>query len=103
MRTKLLLTALLFGAVMTDLQSQDCGNCNQRPSIVQFDLDVQVPAPELKGEETKGWLEWKHLFWLNRYAQSYLSQHNKNCVRFLHPSSFSNEDILSIPARKFQV
>ena len=103
MRTKLLLTALLFGAVMTDLQSQDCGNCNQRPSIVQFDLDVQVPAPELKGEETKGWLEWKQLFWLNRYAQSYLSQHNKNCVRFLHPSSFSNEDILSIPARKFQV
>lgn len=73
--------------------AQQCGNCKTTPSVAQYDLDVQVPQPELKGEKTQGWLEWQQLFWLARHANSYLFQNNKNCVRFTQPASNDNGEL----------
>src|SRR5687768_16846025 len=78
-----------------NLNAQTCGNCKSRPSVAFFDLDVQVPQPELKGEQTQGWLEWKQLFWLSRHMNSDLFQNNKNCIKFVQPSS-NDDDLLII-------
>jgi len=66
--------------------AQQCGSCKQTPSLANYDLDVQVPQPQLKGEKTQGWNEWLQLFWLNKHAQAALFQNNKDCIRFTQPS-----------------
>ena len=65
--------------------AQQCGSCKLTPTVAQFDLDVRVPQPELKGEKTEGWLEWSQLFWLAGHATGYLSANNKNCIQFTYP------------------
>lgn len=71
--------------------AQQCGNCKTTPSVALYDLDVQVPQPELKGEKTQAWLEWQQLFWLARHANSNLFQNNKNCIRFTQPPSYDDK------------
>jgi hypothetical protein len=85
--------------------AQECGNCKQTPSVALYDLDVQVPQPEIKGEKTQGWLEWLQLFWLGRHANAALFQNNKNCIRFTQPSdarisdeSFVTKDGVEVPS-----
>lgn len=84
--------------------AQSCGNCKQTPSLANYDLDVQVPQPELKGEKTKGWHEWLQLFWVGKHANSALFQNNKNCIRFTQPldarisdESFETKDGIEVP------
>ncbi len=75
--------------------SQQCGNCGQRPSVALYDLDVQVPQPELKGEKTQGWLEWQQLYWMARHLHSALNKNNAACVRFTQPAS-NDDDVLKV-------
>ena len=90
-----LLFLILTLWILQKANAQTCGNCKSRPSIAFFDLDIQVPQPELKGEQTKGWLEWKQLFWLSRHMNANLFQNNKNCIKFVQPSS-NDDDLLII-------
>lgn len=84
---------LLFIVAFRNSYAQQCGNCKLTPNVAQYDLEVQVPQPELKGEKTKGWLEWLDLFWLARHANSYLFQNNSNCIRFkIGPDQDANAD-----------
>lgn len=87
----------LSGALPFAAAAQSCGNCSRTPSVAQFDLDVQVPRPELKGAETQGWLEWLQLFWLGRHANAALSAAGKSCIRFMQPltAEASNASFLS--------
>ena len=85
--------------------AQQCGSCKLTPTIAQYDFDVQVPQPELKGEKTEGWLEWLQLFWLARHANGYLFTNNKNCIRFTQPLSaevnnvsFVSKDGIEVPS-----
>jgi hypothetical protein len=93
MNTFKLSVVILFCALPFLVMSQDCGNCKAVPSIALFDLDVQVAQPELKGEQTQGFLEWKQLYWLGRFANNYLYQRNKNCVKFTQPPSDENNQL----------
>ena len=102
---KIFLAAALFLICRFGSLAQQCGNCKQTPSVANYDLDVQVPQPELKGEKTEGWHEWLQLFWLNKHAQSALFQNNKNCIRFTQPSdsrisneSFETKDGIEVPS-----
>lgn len=78
--------------------SQECGNCKLSPSLAQYDLDIQVPQPQLKDEKTQGWLEWLQLFWLSKHANGYLYKNNKNCIRFTQPASTTSgsDDIMHV-------
>jgi hypothetical protein len=85
--------------------SQQCGSCKLTPTIAQYDLDVQVVQPELKGEKTEGWVEWSQLFWLAAHANGYLFTNNKNCIRFTYPVStevnnisFVSKDGVEVPS-----
>lgn len=67
------------------LSAQPCGSCKETPSVAVFDLQVQVPQPQLEGDSTKGWLEWLQLFWMGRHAAARLFQQNKQCIKFMQP------------------
>lgn len=86
-----LLIAVFFPVL---IYAQECGNCKSAPTVATYDLDVQVSQPELKGEKTKGWLEWQQLFLLARHAHVYLNNNNKNCVRFTQPASNDKGELI---------
>ena len=75
-----MLCCILF---LTDANAQNCGNCKSKPTVAQYDLDVQVAEPKLNGTDSTGWMEWLQLFWLGRHANNYLFENNKNCIRFV--------------------
>lgn len=78
---------LLFGL---PARAQQCGNCNTTPSVIQYDLDVQVPPPNDNDSSSQQWLEWRQLFWLNKHVSANIFNENKTCVRFLQ-ASFDEE------------
>ena len=86
---------LAIGALIGSLTgiSQQCGNCKQTPAVALYDLDVQVPKPELKGEKTEGWLEWQQLFWVAKHLNATLYKDNQACVRFTQPASSDDEEL----------
>lgn len=90
---KIFLVSAFFLIYSFGCLAQQCGNCKQTPSVANYDLDVQVPKPDVNDLKSNEWLEWLQLFWLNKHAQSALFQTNKNCIRFTQPSDarISNE------------
>ena len=84
---KILFSIFFLAFIPIIIAAQQCGNCKTTPSVAQYDLDVQVPQPQLKGEKTEGWLEWLQLFWYGKHANAQLFQQNKNCIRFTQPLS----------------
>ena len=94
---KIFLTIAILISGVCFCVAQQCGNCKTTPSVALYDLDVQVPQPELKGEKTQGWLEWQELFALAKHAHANLYKTNVGCVRFTQPVS-NDDDILIVGA-----
>jgi len=77
--------------------TQECGPCNKKkPSLAQFDFDVQVAAPNVKDSTQNLWPEWKALFGLAGSVGANLSASNNNCIKFTTPPSFDSGDTMLV-------
>lgn len=87
--------------------AQQCGNCKQTTKVATYDLDIQVPQPELKGKQTVGWLEWTRLYEISGKIKFALNQNTGNCIMFIQPNdarlsseSFTTKDGIEVPPLK---
>jgi hypothetical protein len=101
---KKILLASAFVVYTLQCFAQQCGNCKQTPSVANYDLEVQVPKPDVNNLKNNEWLEWLQLFWLSKQANATLFQNNKNCIRFTQPvdaiissESFTTKDGIEVP------
>lgn len=87
--------------------AQQCSNCKQTTKVATYDLDIQVPQPELKGKQTVGWLEWTRLYEISGKIKFALKQNAGNCIMFIQPNdarlsseSFTTKDGTEVPPLK---
>lgn len=87
--------------------AQQCGNCKQTTKVATYDLDIQVPQPELKGKQTVRWLEWTRLYEISGKIKFALNQNTGSCLMFTQPNdaklsseSFTTKDGVEVPPLK---
>ena len=81
-----LLTAASF-LLSTVGTAQNCSLCKSTPKVAHYDYDVRVPIPK----DSSQLQYWYKLFSYAKFAQAYLWEKNKSCVRFIDPIAINAE------------